>query len=102
MGDTTKKHNSDRRENILFPIPTITIVLVYLYLYYFYKKKRSSDKMNQNLDHASHVREHEKKHPMGRGKIFLFPHFDQRKKSVKNYIIIILAYLYLYYSYERT
>ena len=80
MGDTTKKHNSDRRENILFPIPTITIILVYLYLYYFYKKKHCSNKMNQNLDHASHVREHQKK-PYEQGKnVFFFPISTRGKK----------------------
>ena len=79
-GTRQKKHNSDRRENILFPIPTITIILVYLYLYYFYKKKHCSNKMNQNLDHASHVREHQKK-PYEQGKNVFFSLFQPEEKK---------------------
>ena len=47
----------------------------------FMKKKHCSNKMNQNLDHASHVREHQKK-PYEQGKNVFFPYFNQRKKSV--------------------
>ena len=38
--------------------------------------------MNQNLDHASHVREHQKKTYEQGKNVFFFPYFNQRKKSV--------------------
>ena len=37
--------------------------------------------MNQNLDHASHVREHQK-NPMSKGKMFFFPLFQPEEKKV--------------------
>ena len=46
-------------------------------------KERSSDKMNQNLDYASHVREHE-----------IFPPFRPGKKSVKNYYSFFLTNIF--------
>jgi hypothetical protein len=46
----------------------------------FMKKKHCSNKMNQNLDHASHVREHQKK-PYEQGKnVFFFPISTRGKK----------------------
>ena len=46
----------------------------------FMKKKHCSNKMNQNLDHASHVREHQKK-PYEHGKnVFFFPISTRGKK----------------------
>jgi len=53
-------------------------------------KERSSDKMNQNLDQTSHVREHEKKVPYEQREHF-FPSFWAKEKSIKNYYSFSLS-----------
>jgi len=79
-GTRQKKNTIVTGGKIFFSPFRLSLSFWFTSIYTTFIKKHCSNKMNQNLDHASHVREHQKK-PYEQGKNVFFSLFQPEEKK---------------------